>query len=133
MEGQFSTGRGRRRSSRGCWPIRLAMIACLSAAASAVTEAAGGKQKDDTPPTVLKTRDGLRFELPADWPVEKRGGVVTPMPIEAYLSKKFTALEARLQSLEQQVSGLDVRVRVLEESVKRQSSMQSRERSAATP
>jgi hypothetical protein len=69
--------------------------------------------------TVRKTKEGLHFQLPPDWPVEKRGGVVAPIPIEEYLAKKFSALEARLQAMEQQLGGIDVRLRVLEEEAKK--------------
>ena len=67
-----------------------------------------------------KTKEGLHFQLPEDWPVEKRGGVMAPIPIEEYLSRKFSAIGLQLQLLEQRVNGLDVRVRVAEEELKKQ-------------
>ena len=69
--------------------------------------------------TVRRSQNGLNFELPPDWPIEKRNGVVGPVPIEEYLGLKFKALESRLQTLEQEVGSLDVRLRVMEEAVKR--------------
>ncbi len=68
--------------------------------------------------TVQKTKDGLHFNLPPDWPIEKRGGVLAPIPIEEYLARKFNAIDSRLQLLEQRLNGLDVRLRVLEEEAK---------------
>ena len=87
---------------------------------------------DSTEPaaTVLKSRDGLHFQLPTDWPVEKRNGVVGPIPIEEYVSRKFATLEKRLQTLEQQVSVFDLRMRVLEEATKKDA-QQLRSREAA--
>ncbi len=73
----------------------------------------------DRKPTVRKTEDGLHFNVPPDWPIEKRAGVTAPIPIEEYLAKKFSAIESRLQVLEQRVNGLDVRLRVQEEASKR--------------
>lgn len=70
------------------------------------------------PQTVVKKKDGLRFNVPSDWPVEERNGAVGPIPIEEYLAKKFASLESRLRVLEQQVSSYDLRLRVLEESKK---------------
>ena len=83
-------------------------------------------------PTVRKTEDGLHFNLPADWPIEKRGGITAPIPIEEYLARKFKALDARLQALEGQFSGFDVRLRVLEEEAKkRRQPLRSAEQPAA--
>jgi len=38
-----------------------------------------------------KTRNGLNFQVPEDWPIEKRGGIVAPIPTEEYISIKFKA------------------------------------------
>ena len=75
------------------------------------------RSKDEV--TVRKTEEGLRFNLPPDWPVEKRGGVMAPIPIEEYLARKFKVIESRLQILEQRLNGLDVRLRVQEEAMKK--------------
>ena len=68
--------------------------------------------------TVIKKKDGLRFNVPSDWPVEERNGAVGPIPIEEYLAKKFASLESRLRVIEQQVNSYDLRLRVLEEAKK---------------
>ena len=70
--------------------------------------------------TVHKTSDGLHFNVPPDWPIQKRNGVTGPIPIEEYLARKFKALESRLQALEQHLSSLDIRLRVVEEETKKQ-------------
>jgi hypothetical protein len=78
-------------------------------------------QAEDPPaekPTVRKTKEQLHFELPPDWPVEKRNGIVGPIPVEEYLAKKFKAVEVQLQAIEQKLNGLDLRMRVLEEAAK---------------
>lgn len=92
--------------------IALIILACCS---SAWAEDAGSGE----PVTVRKTKDNLSFQLPPDWPIEKRDGLVRPIPIEEYLARKFKALEGQLQSLEQRLNGLDVRLRVLEEDAKK--------------
>ena len=89
----------------------------LALAASLRTEAADSKEGAVT---VQKTKEGLHFNLPPDWPVEKRGGVMAPIPIEEYLSRKFSAMSSQLQLLEQRLNGLDVRLRVVEEELKKQ-------------
>jgi len=78
------------------------------------------------PATIHRTQEGLHFNLPADWPIERRNGVVGPIPVEEYIAQKFKALEARLQAMEQRFNGFDVRLRVLEEESKaRQKTLQS--------
>ena len=69
--------------------------------------------------TVDKTSERLHFKVPPDWPIEKRGGIMAPIPIEEYLARKFQGLQTQLQSIEQRVNGLDLRVRVLEEAAKK--------------
>ena len=95
-------------------------------AAVAVTFAAGAPAQaaeqatDDTIGMETKTSKGLKFKLPADWPVEERNGVVAPIPPEEYYARKFSAIESRLKSVEQQTGSLELRLRVLEEKVKQQ-------------
>jgi len=75
---------------------------------------------DETPQekkTVTKTKDGLHFNVPPDWPIEERGGVVGPIPAEEYMARKFLGLDGRLKTLEQQVAGFDLRLRLLEEAM----------------
>ena len=69
--------------------------------------------------SVDKTAERLHFKVPPDWPIEKRSGVLAPIPIEEYLARKFHGLETQLQSMEQRMNGLDVRLRVLEETTKK--------------
>ncbi len=78
-------------------------------------------------PTATKTKDGLHFNLPSDWPVEKRDGVVGPVPVEEYLTRRFNVLDSRLRVVEDQMNSFDVRLRVLEEQLKKQRRLQSSE------
>ena len=70
--------------------------------------------------TVTKTTERLHFKLPPDWPIEKRGGVTAPIPIEEYLAMKFKAVQSQMQTLEQRFNGFDVRLRALEEAAEKQ-------------
>jgi hypothetical protein len=80
-----------------------------------------------------KTAKGLKFKLPSDWPIEERNGVVGPIPIEEYLSRKFSAVESRIRALEQQASSLELKIRVLEEKIKQQQQTGLRSGEAAAP
>jgi len=52
-----------------------------------------------------KISKGLNFQVPEDWPVEKRGGIVAPIPIEEYLEIKFTAVEEKFEAIKDELSG----------------------------
>ena len=97
---------------------RLMILSVLGGLVVGALTPAHAADKDAA--TTHKTESGLHFQLPADWPIEKRGGVVGPIPIEEYVARKMTAMEGRLQGLEQQVGKMDIQVRVLEEGLKRQ-------------
>jgi len=53
---------------------------------------------------VIKTKQGLHFMLPEDWPVEKKDGMINPIPIQEYLYTKFKKLESRLDTVEEQLN-----------------------------
>ena len=98
------------------WPrIGVAALWLLGGASPAWAEDGASKE----PATVRKTEEGLHFNVPPDWPVEKRGGIMAPIPVEEYLAKKFKSFETELQSMEQRINGLDVRLRLLEEEAKK--------------
>ena len=55
-------------------------------------------------PTITKTQKGLRFNVPEDWPIEERGGVVAPIPVEEYISIKFKDIYSQIDSIKQDLS-----------------------------
>ena len=105
------------------WLVVCGVVSGMMAVGDRV--AAADDPSKETSVIKTRTQEGLHFRVPEDWPIEKRGGVVGPIPLEEYVAKKLSAIEARLKSLEQQVGGLDVRVRVLEEAVKQQNQLRS--------
>ena len=98
----------------------VALAALLAAAGWARASAEDGMSADK--PTVRKSQEQLHFQLPPDWPIEKRGGMVGPIPVEEYLAMKFKALDSRLQAMEQKLNGMDLRLRVIEENQKAKAS-----------
>ena len=98
-----------------------ALAAAAVLALAARMPAAAESTSSEGTASVIKKKDGIRFNVPPDWPIEERNGAVGPIPIEEYLGKKFSALESRVRLLEQQVSALELRVRVAEEEAKRPS------------
>ena len=97
--------------------LRFGDLSLAVVAAGLLAAAAGAEEARQEPVTVEKTKEQLHFKLPPDWPIEKRAGMVQPIPVEEYLAMKFKALDARLQAIEQRLSGLDLRLRVLEEGL----------------
>lgn len=94
--------------------LLLALAGCCAGPAWAAddTGAAPASSLADVERSVV-TQDGLRFSVPADWPIEKRGGAVGPIAVEDYVVRKFTTLETRLKAAEQRVTELERRVSAL--------------------
>ncbi len=115
-------------------PRSLAAALGVVAIALAGGTTAGAKDPETADPvTVKKTESGLHFQVPADWPIEKRGGVMAPIPIEEYLSRKFKGIETQIQALEQRLNGLDVRQRALEEAVTQERQARRAAENASSP
>lgn len=95
------------------WRIVAAGLLAGLLGSGALVRAADTEPKADA--TVVQSKSGLHFRVPADWPIEERGGVTAPIPIEEYVTRKFSTLESRIRTLEQQLSGSELRLRVLEE------------------
>ncbi len=51
-----------------------------------------------------RTQEGLHFTVPEEWPIEKRGGVLSPMPVEEYVVKRFKEIESRITAISQDLS-----------------------------
>lgn len=96
----------------------LPLFAAAIAAICLTGQPAQAADSKSSASTVVKTKEGLHFNVPGDWPIEERNGSVGPVPVEEYLAMKFSGIESRLRTLEQQISGFDLRLRVLEEEVK---------------
>lgn len=92
----------------------LALWAALAAPAAVEPAEDDVETVEATPPTVVRTSDGLKFTVPPDWPIERRSGVVGPIPIEEYLARKFNALDKKIQTLEQKLISLESKVGTLE-------------------
>ena len=110
--------------------VLVALTALLTLGATILQAA---EVTDAEKATVRRSQEKLNFQLPPDWPIERRAGMVGPVPVEEYLAMKFKALDARLQTIEQQLNGLDLRLRVLEESAKKSASGLKSSESTSTP
>ena len=73
----------------------------------------------------VKTRSGLNFKVPEDWPVEERNGILAPIPTEEYLVKKFRDIGSQLGTIQQQLSVLELRVGAIEGQAKSKKQLRS--------
>ncbi len=48
----------------------------------------------------VTTKEGLTFSVPSDMPIERKNGLVQPIPYEEYLYIKFKLMEERMRSME---------------------------------
>ena len=48
----------------------------------------------------VKTPEGLAFRVPEDMPIEKRGGILAPIPFDEYMYGKFKQLDERLNAID---------------------------------
>jgi len=59
---------------------------------------------------IIKTQKGLKFTVPEDWPIEERGGVVAPVPVEEYVTTRLKSIESRLDTLAASLESLKTSV-----------------------
>lgn len=52
----------------------------------------------------VTTKEGLRFEVPPDMPIQRKGGLVQPVEFNQYLYVKFKMMEERIGKLEKQMT-----------------------------
>ena len=83
--------------------VMLGLLAC-GAAVAADTEDTTGERRGNFPYKTVTTPEGLTFRVPYDMPIEKRGGIVAPIPFDEYAYGKFGAMEKRLGALEARMS-----------------------------
>ena len=100
--------------------MRFSRFVLAAAVLAALAVSAGAADEQQDPPAVTKEKEGLYFTVPPDWPIEKRNGIMAPIPIEEYLGRKFGALDARIEKLDKENAELKARVQLLEDKVGRQ-------------
>lgn len=84
---------GRNFLNGSTWPVKTAAVIGLILIANGYAYAQGPREAK-----------GLRFSVPEDWPIEKRGGVVAPIPTEEYVTIKFKAVEEEFRAVKDELS-----------------------------
>ena len=67
---------------------------------------------------VIRTEGAHQLLLPKDWPVEDRETLLVPVPVESYLSMKFSQVRAQFKATQRQLESIDRRLRELEQAHK---------------
>jgi len=62
----------------------------------------------------VKDTRGLRFSVPDDWPIERVGNTIGPISIEDYMSRKFAAVNEKLDKQQETITALEKRVEDVE-------------------
>ncbi len=55
----------------------------------------------------VTTKEGFRFSIPSDMPIERKDGLVTPIPFDEYLYIKFKMLEERIGKMEKHLDDME--------------------------
>lgn len=63
----------------------------------------GVSQAQEGKEALGKSEGGLHFTVPPDWPVEKRGGVLAPVPVEEYVMERFKKIESQIGTMEKEL------------------------------
>jgi len=95
--------------------VRLTPVCAMFAlwmTLSSIAAAEDNTLSDDT--VTVRTEGAHRLLLPNDWPVEQKDGLVNPVPIEHYLSMKFSQVASRLDEVAQRMASMDQRLRNVE-------------------
>ena len=55
----------------------------------------------------VTTKEGLVFSVPSDMPIDRKNGLVQPIPYEEYLYIKFKLMEERMKSMEEHLDKME--------------------------
>lgn len=64
----------------------------------------------------VRKERGHRLLLPKDWPIQYENGVISPAPIEQYLSMKFNQVRDMFAAIDTQLEDIEVRLERLEQA-----------------
>ena len=92
----------------------LVVLSTLSAAsASGYDDAEAEKMAEEIKNyrfETVTTKEGLKFSIPSDMPIERKNGLVVPIPFEEYLYFKFKKIEERMTALEKQIDEMEKKI-----------------------
>ena len=54
----------------------------------------------------ITTEEGLVFRVPEDMPIEKKNGILAPIPFDEYMYGKFKQIDERLKRIETKLEAI---------------------------
>ena len=57
--------------------------------------------------TTVTTKEGLSFRVPEDMPIEKRGGLLGPIPFDEYTYSKLKQIDTKIQGLNEKLDRIE--------------------------
>ncbi len=66
----------------------------------------------------VTTKEGLKFSVPPDMPIQNKDGLVQPMEFDQYLYVKFKTIEERVSGLEKKFDDIDKKLDMQFEELK---------------
>ena len=57
--------------------------------------------------STVTTKEGLRYRVPEDMPIETKNGIQAPVPFDEYMYSKFKSIDVRLKSIEFKIDRMD--------------------------
>lgn len=70
------------------------------------------------PYKTVRTEEGLLFRVPEDMPIEKRGGIIAPIPFDEYVYGKIEGLKRKISSTEERLARIEEKLGMIEVSKK---------------
>ncbi len=67
----------------------------------------------------VRTVDGINFSVPADRPIKKVHGLLTPMPLDEYMAMKFSKQEERIRSIEDSINKIEEDIALIKNELKK--------------
>ena len=58
----------------------------------------------------VTTKEGFNFSIPSDMPIDRKDGIVSPIPFEEYLYIKFKQIEQRIAELEKRIGKFETKL-----------------------
>jgi hypothetical protein len=96
------------------WVIFLAFFSTgVSYAADTANSESNDKNFDYQ---TVTTKEGLNFRVPEDMPIQKKDGIVAPVPFDEYMYGKFKKMDARLERIEQQLASIEKTLQEMKQS-----------------
>src|SRR3990167_8688118 len=91
-----------RNPSNRIW-MRIGYVSLFVLATSSIVSRAADNDVITDSEVVIKHEGGHRLLLPKDWPIEHEHGVISPVPVEQYLSLKFDQVQERFNRIDKRI------------------------------